>query len=131
MPSVRMSLRSGLFQTVVLPFSFPILRDFLFSKKIVPLAYSENSFHLCVVKNGNRMKTAGIIIEHNAGGAPTFARIDLKRYGDKLKDFFEAEGVIIEKSSPYNPEFVAKIKRGEEQIEKGNFHRLDPDNPWK
>ena len=75
-------------------------------------------------------QTTGIIIEHNAKGAPTFARIDLKKYGDKLKDFFASEGVSIEKS-PYNPEFVEKIRKSEKQIEEGNYHKLDLDNLWK
>ena len=62
-------------------------------------------------------QTAGIIIEHNAKGAPAFARIDLKQYGDKLKDFLASEGVFIEKS-PYNQEFVKKIRRAEKQKSK-------------
>ena len=62
-------------------------------------------------------QAAGIIIEHNAKGAPTFARVDLKKYGDKLQDFFASEGVLIEKS-PYNPEFVEKIRRAEKQKSK-------------
>jgi hypothetical protein len=63
------------------------------------------------------MRTTGIIIEHSASGIPTFARIDLKKYGDKLKDFFVSEGISVEKS-PYNPEFVDKIKRAEKQKSK-------------
>ena len=57
-------------------------------------------------------QTTGITIEHNAKGIPTFARIDLRKYGDKLKDFFASEGVLIEKST-YDPEFVEKIKSQE------------------
>ena len=75
-------------------------------------------------------QATGIIIEYNAKGAPTFARIDLKKYGNKLKDFFASEGVSIEKS-PYNPEFVEKIRKSEKQIEEGNYHKLDLDNLWK
>ena len=62
-------------------------------------------------------QTAGIIIEHNAKGVPTFARIDLKKYGDKLKDFFASEDVSVEKLSN-NPEFVAKIEKAEKQNSK-------------
>ena len=76
------------------------------------------------------MQTAGIFIEHNAKGVPTFVRIDLKKYGGELKEFFSEKGISIEKS-PYNPEFVAKIKRSEKQIEEGHFHKLDIDNLWK
>jgi hypothetical protein len=71
-------------------------------------------------------QTAGIHIEHNAKGIPVFARIDLAKYGDKLKDFFSAEGVLIEKS-PYDPEFVAKIRRAEKQPS----IKVDIDNLWK
>jgi hypothetical protein len=60
------------------------------------------------------MQTTGITIERNSRGEPTYARIDLKRYGSRLQDFFAAEGVRIEKSSGYNPEFVKKIKSQEE-----------------
>ena len=76
------------------------------------------------------MQAAGIFIEHNAKGVPTFARIDLKKYGGELKEFFSEKGFAVEKS-PYNPEFVAKIKRSEKQIEEGHFHKLDIDNLWK
>ncbi|MDR1368692.1 MAG: hypothetical protein LBJ72_01005 [Dysgonamonadaceae bacterium] len=60
------------------------------------------------------METTGIFIEHNAKGIPTFARIDLEKYGEKLKDFFISEGIIVNES-PYDPEFVAKIRRAEKQ----------------
>ena len=72
------------------------------------------------------MDATGITIEHNAKGIPTFARIDLKRYGEDLKDFFISKGVSVEKS-PYNPEFVAKIKRAEKQPSV----KVDVDNLWK
>jgi hypothetical protein len=58
------------------------------------------------------MKTAGITIKHDAKGVPTFAHIDLRKYGTELKDFFSSKGVSVEKSL-YNPEFVAKIKSQE------------------
>jgi len=60
------------------------------------------------------MNATGITIEHNRKGAPTFARIDLRKYGDKLKDFFTSEGVSVEELV-YDPEFVAKIKKAEKQ----------------
>ena len=63
------------------------------------------------------MATQGIFIENNTKGIPAFARIDLKKYGGELKEFFSSKGVIIEKS-PYDPEFVAKIKRAEKQPSK-------------
>ncbi|MDR1370983.1 MAG: hypothetical protein LBJ72_12810 [Dysgonamonadaceae bacterium] len=57
-------------------------------------------------------QTTGIQIEHNAKGIPVFARIDLKKYGTELSDFFSSKGIEIEEST-YNPEFVAKIKSQE------------------
>ncbi|GHU78975.1 hypothetical protein FACS1894145_2150 [Bacteroidia bacterium] len=58
------------------------------------------------------MEAAGIYIEHNAKGAPTFARIDLKKYGSELRDFFSTKGIKVEESL-YNPEFVKMIKEQE------------------
>lgn len=39
-------------------------------------------------------QTTGIYIEHNAKGVPTFARIDLRKYGMELKDFFASKGIF-------------------------------------
>jgi len=58
------------------------------------------------------METAGIYIEHNANGIPAFARIDLSRYGERLRDFFTSAGVKLDKP-PYDTQFVAKIKSQE------------------
>jgi HAMP domain-containing protein len=70
-------------------------------------------------------QTSGIYIERNSQGIPRFARIDLKKYGDELKDFFSSKGIAIEESL-YNPEFIAKIKRSNQQIAEGKFHKLLP-----
>ena len=59
------------------------------------------------------MKQAiGITIEHNARGIPMLAHIDLKKYGNELKDFFTSKGISVEEPL-YNPEFVKKIKSQE------------------
>jgi len=58
------------------------------------------------------MQAAGIFIEYNANGTPTFAHIDLNKYGAELKEFFSKKGVSVEQSH-YNPEFVKKIKSQE------------------
>jgi hypothetical protein len=63
------------------------------------------------------MQTAGITIERNARGEPVRALIDLKRHGNKLKDFFASNQVKLDES-PYDPEFVAKIRRAEKQKSK-------------
>ncbi|MDR0865130.1 MAG: hypothetical protein LBO74_09415 [Candidatus Symbiothrix sp.] len=57
-------------------------------------------------------QVTGITIERNKQGIARYARIDIKRYGDRLKDFFYENGVEVEEST-YNPEFVAKIKSQE------------------
>jgi len=72
------------------------------------------------------MNSSGITIEHNTKGIPTFARIDLKKYGNELKDFFASKGVFVDES-PYKPDFVAKIKRAEKQPSV----TIDIDNLWK
>ena len=56
------------------------------------------------------MQTTGIFIEHNAKGVPTFARIDLKKYGTELKEFLSAKGIPFE--TP-NDETEAAIKEAE------------------
>ncbi len=45
----------------------------------------------------------------------------LKAFAKALKVDFETE------KSPYNPDFVAKIKESKKQIEDGKFTTLDPD----
>ena len=76
------------------------------------------------------MQTAGIFIEHNTKGVPTFARIDLKKYGAELKEFFFAKGISVEES-PYNPEFVAKVKKSKEQIKNGEYRIINTEDLWK
>ena len=71
------------------------------------------------------MDTKGIIIDHNSKGFPVFAHIDLRKYGEELKGFFLSKGISVEKS-PYDPEFVAKIRRAEKQPSV----KVDIDNLW-
>jgi hypothetical protein len=63
------------------------------------------------------MKATGITIERNARGEAAFVRIDLRKYGHQLKDFLVSNQVELEES-PYDPEFVAKIRRAEKQESK-------------
>jgi len=63
------------------------------------------------------MQSTGIFIEHNAKGVPTFARIDLKKYGIELKEFFSTKGISVDESFN-DPELVAKIRRAEKQKSK-------------
>jgi hypothetical protein len=76
------------------------------------------------------MKTTGITIERDARGEPAFARIDLKKYGNQLKDFFASNRVELEQS-PYDPEFVAKIRRSEGQIAAGKCKVIKTEDLWK
>jgi hypothetical protein len=73
----------------------------------------------------NKEQATGIQIEHNSKGIPTFARIDLKKYGSELNGFLRSKGIVIEKST-YDPEFVAKIKRAEKQPST----KFDIDSLW-
>jgi hypothetical protein len=55
--------------------------------------------------------------------------------GKMLKDLLDLiadkPGVkVVEEKSPYNPEFVEKIKRAEKQIEEGDFIVLDTKDVW-
>lgn len=75
-------------------------------------------------------RVAGITIEKDLKGKPRFVRIDLRKYGNILNPFLKENGIEIEKS-PYNKKFVEKIRKGEEQIESGNTHKLDLNNIWK
>jgi hypothetical protein len=76
------------------------------------------------------MIPSGITLERNANGVPAYVRIDLKKYGDQLTDFFAANG-MEDDTSPYNPEFVAKIKRSQQQVREGKVHLVDLNNIWK
>jgi hypothetical protein len=33
--------------------------------------------------------------------------------------------------SPYNPEFIAKVERAEEQIKSGHYRKVTPSDIWK
>lgn len=56
-----------------------------------------------------------------------------KEQTDAVKAFLKALKIPFKKTkdSPYNPEFVDKIKRSEESIKKGKFHKMTLDEIWK
>jgi hypothetical protein len=62
--------------------------------------------------------------------APVTIRPKDQKQWNALKIIFEAMNVPFEKEeeSPYNPEFVAKIKRSEEQIKEGKVTRITKEN---
>ncbi|MGE5429238.1 MAG: DUF2683 family protein [Methylococcaceae bacterium] len=57
---------------------------------------------------------------------------DTKEKLNALKAFLKALKISFEESkSPYNPEFVAKIKRGEKDIKTGKTKSISLDDIWK
>jgi len=49
---------------------------------------------------------------------------------EALKAFLKALKIDFEKS-PYNRDFVAKIKRSDEDIKAGRTSKISPDDIWK
>ncbi len=50
----------------------------------------------------------------------------------ELKTIMKVLNVKFEsKATPYNPEFVAKIKRSDEQFEKGEVQAINMEDLWK
>ncbi|MDR3287195.1 MAG: hypothetical protein LBT27_07115 [Prevotellaceae bacterium] len=76
------------------------------------------------------MQTTGIKIERDDKGVARYARIDLKKYGKYLAPLFKKVGINTEES-PYNPEFVAKIKKAEEDIRNGKGKKIAIEDLWK
>jgi hypothetical protein len=74
-------------------------------------------------------QTAGITIERNANGVPSFVRIDIKRYGDQLKDFFSSNGIKVEES-PYDTKFISKIKQSQKEYENGECEVVKLESFW-
>ncbi|MGE5394861.1 MAG: DUF2683 family protein [Candidatus Saccharibacteria bacterium] len=57
---------------------------------------------------------------------------DTKEKLDALKTFLKALKISSEETkSPYNAEFVAKIKQGEKDISTGKAKRISLDEIWK
>ena len=58
-----------------------------------------------------------------------------KSQADALKTIFKEMKIPFEKAesnqSPYNPEFVAKIKRGEKAAKEGIGLKVNMENLWK
>jgi hypothetical protein len=57
---------------------------------------------------------------------------DSKEKSDAIKAFMKALKISFEETkSPYNPEFVAKIKQGEEDIKAEKTKKISLDDVWK
>jgi hypothetical protein len=55
-----------------------------------------------------------------------------KEKSDALKAFMKALKISFEEEkSPYDPEFVAKVKRSEEDFEAGKFKAIKTEDLWK
>lgn len=73
---------------------------------------------------------AGITIEKDSKGKAKYMRIDLRKYGQRLREFIKEVG-LEDEISPYDPKFVAKIKQGEKEIAEGKTHKINLDDLWK
>lgn len=57
---------------------------------------------------------------------------DSKEKSDAIKAFMKALKIPFEETtSPYNPELVAKIKQGEDDIKAGRTKKISLDDVWK
>jgi hypothetical protein len=51
---------------------------------------------------------------------------------DAIKAFMNALKISFEETkSPYNPDFIDKIRKGEDDIRKGNTEKISLDDVWK
>jgi hypothetical protein len=75
-------------------------------------------------------RIAGITIEKDVRGNARYARIDLKKYGNLLSNFFKEVGIENE-ISYYDPKFVAKIRKSEKEFAEGKGVTVDIHNLWK
>ena len=57
---------------------------------------------------------------------------DSKEKADAIKAFMKALKISFKAAKPtYNPEFVAKIKKGDEDIKAGKTKKISLDDVWK
>jgi hypothetical protein len=57
----------------------------------------------------------GITIERTARRKPRFAHIDLRKYGEELRPFFESKGIKLEEEVKY----TEKLKKATWQADNG------------
>ena len=72
-------------------------------------------------------RIAGITIEKDLRGHARYARIDMKKYGDRLKDFFNEVGVKVEPDI----KLTSKLKKSIQQARNGESKELNPNNIWE
>lgn len=86
-----------------------------------------HDFCIFVKQNYFIMTTITIKINERSKKGKAFLEFAKTFIGnDKDISFVESE----DEKSPYNPEFVAKIKKAEAEIDKGNTTRLNPNDIW-
>jgi hypothetical protein len=71
------------------------------------------------------MTTLTIKINEQSKAGKTFLEM-LDFFNSKEKKNIE----VVQDESPYNPEFVAKIRESEKQIREGKFTVINPKDVW-
>jgi len=59
----------------------------------------------------------GIIIERSARKTPRYARIDLRKYGEELRPFFESKGIQLTEEI----KFTEKLKKSMWEADHGEW----------
>jgi hypothetical protein len=59
----------------------------------------------------------GIVIERSASRTPSFARIDLRKYGEELRPFFESKGIQLTEEI----KFTEKLQKAMWELDNGEW----------
>ena len=77
------------------------------------------------------MIPAGITIDRDAKGVPVVAHIDLRKYGNEMKEFFSSKGIVFEDSLSdseddlyFTPEMLAEIDQSLQQAMEGKTTQI-------
>ncbi|MEI6753701.1 MAG: hypothetical protein WCK78_11090 [Paludibacter sp.] len=71
-------------------------------------------------------RIAGITIEKDLRGHARYARIDLRKYGEDLRNFFQEKGVSIDEVK-----FTTKMKRSIKEAKTGQTKEGNINDFWK
>ena len=55
----------------------------------------------------------------------------IKDFLNSIKVKYETKTTSKEDESPYDPEFITKIRKSEEDYKNGKFHKINLDDIWK
>jgi hypothetical protein len=69
---------------------------------------------------------AGIIIEKDTRGKARYARIDLRKFGKDLQEFFDNKGITIDEVK-----FTTKMKRSINEAKTGQTKEGNINDFWK